>query len=401
MPPFDPERSRRRFPGLATDWALLDNAGGSQILDAAADRVREAYATSHVQPGGTYAASRLATERTEQATRAWAAYFNAGDPRELVFGASTTQLLQNLSRAMEASIRPDDEIVVCEADHESNVGAWLRLESRGARIKWWRVRRDDLELSLDGLSALLTKRTRLVTFGHVSNLLGHVNPAAEAVRLAHAAGAQVVVDGVAYAPHRKVDVQAIGADYYVASLYKIYGPHQAILWGRLDRLEQLSGINHYFIPPDKLPHKLAPGGLNFELVHGSGAVPDYLASLGPGGLDDVATHEAALAERLLAFLRGRKGIRILGRTQGAVDRLPTISFAVEGRDASEIPPHLDAHCIGLKAGDFYARRLVEAAGLANRGGVIRASMLHYNTSHEVDRLCNALDRVLDPATPQK
>jgi cysteine desulfurase family protein (TIGR01976 family) len=392
MAAFDPERVRRRFPGLATEWALLDNAGGSQILDASADRVREAFMTSHVQPGGTYEASRLATERTEAATRAWAGCLNARDPREIIFGASTTQLLQNLSRALEPTIRPGDEIIVCEADHEANIGAWLRLEMRGALIKWWRVRRDDLELPLDGLAALLTPRTRLVAFGHVSNLLGHLNPVEGAVRLAHNAGAQVVVDGVAFAPHRRVDVQAIGADYYVASLYKIYGPHQAVLWGRLDRLEGLPSINHSFLPPGKLPHKLAPGGLNFELVHGAGAVPEYLASLGPGGLDEVATHEAALAERLLSFLRGRKEVRILGRSKGAWDRLPTVSFAVKGRDASALPPSLEGGLIGIKSGDFYAHRLVEAAGLAGAGGVARASFLHYNTSREVDRLCGALDR---------
>jgi cysteine desulfurase family protein (TIGR01976 family) len=394
MAAFDPEHARRRFPGLATEWALLDNAGGSQILDAAADRVREAFVASHVQPGGTYPASRLATERTEAATRAWAGYFNARDPREIVFGASTTQLLQNLSRALEPTIRPGDEIVVSEADHEANVGAWLRLETRGAVIRWWRVRRDDLELPLDGLASLLTPRTRLVAFGHVSNLLGHVNPVERAVRLAHDAGAQVIVDGVAYAPHRKVDVQAIGADYYVASLYKIYGPHQAVLWGRLDRLEGLPSINHFFLPPDKLPHKLAPGGLNFELVHGAGAVPEYLASLGPGGLDEVGPHEAVLAERLLSYLRGRNDVRILGRSKGALDRLPTVSFAVRGRDASELPRRLEAGLIGIKSGDFYAHRLVEAAGLTRAGGVARASFLHYNTSGEVGRLCAALERAL-------
>ena len=391
---FDPERVRGRFPGLATDWTLLDNAGGSPILGAAADRVREAFATSHVQPGGTYSASRLVAERTEAATKAWAAYLNAADPRELVFGASTTQLLQNLSRALEPSIRPGDEVIVCEADHESNIGSWLRLEARGASVKMWRVRRDDFELSLDDLAALLTKKTRWVAFGHVSNLLGHVNPAREAVRLAHEAGAQVIVDGVAFAPHRRVDVQAIGADYYVLSLYKVYGPHQALLWGRLDRLEALAAINHFFIPPDKLPHKLAPGGLNFELVHGAGAVPEYLASLGPRGLDEVAVHEAALAERVLSFLRDRKGVRILGRRQGALDRLPTISFSVDGRDASEIPPLVDAHRVGIKSGDFYARRIADAAGLTARGGVVRASFVHANTMAEAERLCAALDRVL-------
>src|SRR5262245_28273832 len=145
---FRPGDVRERFPGLATDWTLLDNAGGSQILGAALDRLQDAYRSSYVQPGGGYAASSLAAERTDAATRAWAGCLNAADPREIVFGASTTQLLQNLSRAMEPSIRPGDEIVVCEADHEANIGPWVRLEARGALIKWWRVDPDSFELPL-------------------------------------------------------------------------------------------------------------------------------------------------------------------------------------------------------------------------------------------------------------
>jgi cysteine desulfurase family protein (TIGR01976 family) len=386
---FSPQDARARFPGLSTPWALLDNAGGSQMLGTAIERVQEAFLTSNVQPGGTYPASVLAAERTEAATRAWAACVNAADPREIVFGASTTQLLQNLSRAIEPSIRPGDEIIVCEADHESNIGPWVRLEARGASIRWWRVNPETFELSLDDLSRLLTPRTRLLAFGHVSNVLGHVNPAAEAVRLAHAVGAKVVVDGVAFAPHRRVDVRALGADYYVASLYKIYGPRQSMLYGRLDLLQGLAPINHFFLPADKLPHKLAPGGLSFELVHGAGAVPEYLATL---DFEGVAAHESALAERVLSFLRGR--VKIIGRPKGAVDRLPTISFAIPGRDAAELPPRLEVHGIGIKAGDFYARRLCDALGLTARGGVVRASFAHYNTLEEADRLLAALDEAI-------
>ncbi|MBI3180932.1 MAG: aminotransferase class V-fold PLP-dependent enzyme [Myxococcales bacterium] len=403
---FDPNGARARFPGLVTDWVLFDNAGGSQILDSAMDRVREAFLTSHVQPGGTYAASQKVSERVDAATREWAACWNAADPRELVFGASTTQLFQNLSRAIEPTIQPGDGIIVCEVDHEANIGPWVRLASRGAEIRWWRPNRETFELSLDDLSRLLTKRTRLVSFSHVSNVLGHINPAREIVRLAHDAGAQVVIDGVSYAPHRRVDVRAIGADFYAASVYKVYGPHQSILYGRLDRLEALPPINHYFIPADKLPHKLAPGGYNFELVHGAGAVPQYLASLGPRGLDEVADHETALAERVLSFLRSRKGVRIIGLPKGAPDRVPTISFVVEGRDPTEIVPKVDAHRVGIKAGDFYARRLCDALGLTKpdsssvgagtlaQGGVVRASLVHYNTLAEADRLCAVLDQVI-------
>lgn len=403
---------RSRFPALSRAEIFLDNAGGSLVLDAVADRVRDYLLSTSVQLGATYAASQEAARRVAEATRAAAALVGA-DPEEVVLGASSTSLLQTLARAMAAGISPGDEIVVTDADHEANVTPWIRLaEARGAVLRFWNVRPDSLSLELADLDALLSERTRLVCFPHVSNVLGTIHPAAEIARRAHAVGARVVVDGVAFAPHRAVDVRELGADFYVFSLYKLFGPHQGLLYGRRELLLALDNVNHVFVPQDALPYKLLPGNLNFELAHGIPAIFDYMVELGrrcgedgeapaaprerlARAFDAIALHEEGLARVLLDDLASRRNVRIVGTA--AADRalrVATVSFAVEGRSSSEIPTALDPHGIGIRYGDFHARRLIAALGLAERQGVVRISMAHYNTEEEMARLLACLDRVL-------
>ena len=391
---------RGHFPGLAGDWAYMDNAGGSHVLAGVADRVRDFLLTSPVQHGASYAPSRDAARKVADATAAVARMINAGRPEEAVIGPSTTFLLQQLARGLAPSFRPGDEIVVTDVDHESNIGPWRALERAGVVVREWRVDPVSLELPLEALKRLLGSRTRLVCVTHCSNVLGTIAPVAEIARLAHAAGAELCVDGVAFAPHRRVDVQALGCDWYAYSFYKTYGPHQAVLWGRHERLLELASLNHFFIGKDRVPYKLQPGNVNYELAHGCAGIPDYLDALGrhhgaADPFDVVATHEEALAERLLAWLRGRNDVRVIGRRGGGRDeRVPTISFVAEGHRSSAVVAAVDRHKVGIRFGDFYDRRLIEALDLAGRDGVVRVSMVHYNTLEEVDRLIGALEAAL-------
>jgi len=381
---------RARFPGLAGDWVLLDNAGGSQILGAAIDRVVELLTTSNVQLGGSYAPSRLAGERVAAGHAALARWIHC-DPSELVLGTSTTQLLNNLALAMRAQIAPGDELVVTDCDHESNIGAWRRLAAeRGATIREWKVAPDTLALRIEDLVPLLSSKTRLVAFTQASNLVGTVHDVGAITRVVHDHGARVCVDGVAFAPHRPVDVRGWDVDYYVCSVYKIYGPHLACLYGK--HFAELAGINHFFI--EDAPYKLQPGHAPYELVASLDAVVEYLESL---DFAAVAAHERALAARLLAFLDGVRGVRVLGERTPSATRVPTISFSVDDMQAADVVRAVDAERIGIKHGDFYARRLVDRLGLGARGGVVRASMVHYNTSDEIDRLCAALEPILTAA----
>jgi cysteine desulfurase family protein (TIGR01976 family) len=406
--PLDLARIRAEFPALAGDWVFLDNAGGSQVLRRVADRIADYLLTTSVQLGASYAVSRDAGERVLAARRTIARLINAEYDEEVVVGSSTTALMFMLAQAIAPGIRPGDEIVATQTDHEANIGAWTRLQQYGAVIKFWPVNRDTLELDLNDLTALLGPKVKWVAMTHASNVLGRINPVAEAARRAHAVGARLCVDAVAYAPHRLVDVQQSGADVYVFSFYKVFGPHLAVLWGRRDVLLPLPSLNHYFIGADDLPYKLQPGNLNYELTYGCIGIADYLAQIGTAlgaegtqrtrmqrAFDAFAAHEDQLAEQLLAYLRGKRAVRVIGPDRVvAGERVPTISFVVNGMRPDAIVPSIDRHRIGIRHGDFYARRLIEALDLASGGGVVRVSIAHYNTGDEIQRLTAALEEIL-------
>ncbi len=398
MPALDVAAVRRQFVGLDGDEVLFDNAGGSQVLHRVVDRICDWFRTCNVQLGASYARSQLASARLQQARNDLAAFIGAASPAEVVVGPSATQLLANLSIALARRLSPGDEIVVSDADHAANVSPWLALAAQGIVIRHWPV--DDTgRLDAAALDALLGPRTRLVCFTHCSNVTGAIEPATALVRRIHAAGALAMVDGVAFAPHRQVDVQAIGADFYVLSLYKTFGPHLAVLHINEPLFRWLPGINHPFIAEDDLPYKLQPGHANHELSWAAAAIPEYLRTLGDGDMAAawraIAAHEAMLAARLLAGLAALPGVRVVGpATAEAQERVALVSFTVAGHAPSDIVAATDAAGIGIRHGHFYSPWLIESLGLAERQGVVRVSMAHYNTLNEVDRLLAALTPLL-------
>lgn len=407
-PALNLEHIRAEFPALRDECVYLDNAGGSQVLRRVADRVRDYLLSSSVQLGASYAQSQDAGARVLAARRSVAELVNAPNDDEIVMGGSTTSLMFQLTQALRPGIRAGDEIIVTNSDHEANIGGWSRLQAAGAVLRIWDTHPDSLALELPDLDRLLSPRVKWVAMTHASNVLGTVNPVAEVARRAHAVGARLCVDAVAYAPHRLVDVQASGADVYVFSFYKVFGPHYAVLWGRRELLLGLPSLNHYFIGPEVIPYKLQPGNVNYELSYGCVGINEYLVDVGTSlgcrgssrqkmqaAFDAFERHEDTLAERLLGYLRGKKAVRIIGLNGAtAGGRVPTISFMVAGRMSESIVRHVDQFGIGIRFGDFYARRLIESLGLDAQGGVVRVSMAHYNTAQEIDRLIHHLDQVI-------
>ena len=399
---------RAEFPALQNDCVYLDNAGGSQVLRRVADRVRDYLLTSSVQLGASYAQSQDAGARVLAARRSVAQLINAAHDDEVVMGGSTTSLMFQVTQAIRPGIRPGDEIIVTNSDHEANIGGWKRLEEFGAVVRVWEVNHDSLELELADLERLLSPRVKWVAMTHASNIFGTVNPVAEVAARVHAVGGRLCVDAVAYAPHRLVDVQASGADLYVFSFYKVFGPHFAVLWGRRDLLLSLPSLNHYFVGLEVIPYKLQPGNVNYELSYGCMGINEYLIDVGTrlgntgsarqkmqAAFDAFEKHEDALAERLLAYLRGKKSVRVIGLPGAAAgSRVPTISFMVAGQQSESVVRHVDRFGIGIRFGDFYAKRLIESLGLQHQGGVVRVSIAHYNTAEEIDRLIRHLDEVI-------
>jgi selenocysteine lyase/cysteine desulfurase len=242
----------------------------------------------------------------------------------------------------------------------------------------------------------------------VSNILGQVNPVAEIARFVHDHGARICVDAVAYAPHRAIDVQAWDVDYYVFSLYKTYGPHYAVMYGKHEHLLELDTLYHYFYGKDKVPGKLEPGNPSYECAYSTLAIRDYFAGLGgaaptpragiEAGFAAVTAQEDALVERLLSYLTARNDCRVFGATTNVGSkRIPTVAFRFDGHNSGALAKAMDAHKIAIRHGDFHSRRLVEDLGEMGDGGLLRVSMVHYNTLEEVDRLCIALDSILRKA----
>ncbi len=405
---LDIVRVRSEFPALKKGSVFFDNAGGSQVLNRVADRIHDYLLNHSVQLGASYRASQDASEKVLAARRSVAELVNAAHDDEIVMGGSSTGLMFLLVQAILPGIKAGDEIIVTDTDHEANVGAWLRLQQAGAVIKIWQVDHATFSLPLDQLEGLLSPRTKWLAMTHASNVLGTVNPVAQVAAMVHAVGARLCVDGVAYAPHRLVDVQATGADVYVFSFYKVFGPHYAVLWGKKDFLLGLPSLNHYFIGAGELPYKLQPGNVNFELSYGCIGISDYLITigkeLGASGSDRAcmqlafkhfAQHEDRLCEMLLSFLRNQNGVRIIGLQQiRDGQRMPTVSFVVAGKQSEDIVRFVDQFDIGIRFGDFYAKRLIETLGLQQQGGVVRVSIAHYNTTEEMALLIEKLGAAL-------
>ncbi len=425
--------ARRHFPALDQGWILMDNAGGSVAPRQVVDRIGDYMRRYQVQLGASYELSVAAGERVAEGRRAAAELIGA-EAREVILGPSTTINLELLAGALRPLFSPGDQLVVSNLDHEANIGAWRRLAaSLDLEVREWRLREETAALELEDLAALLTERTRLVCCCHCSNITGGILDVAALARVTHDAGARLCVDGVAFAPHRKVDVQALGADVYALSLYKTYGPHLGLLYVRRDLLEIAQSRNHFFVGGARPHLKLEPGNVSYELAASLPGILEYLEALDahhfqvseaagsaatgrpsgsaatgrPSGSTDsrqrrlgrlfglIAEHEQRLATRLLDFLSSKNGVRIIGLGSGRHEqRVPTISFVVEGRKSSDIPPLLDRRKIAVRWGHFYAYRAIRDLGLLAGDGVVRVSLVHYNTEAEVDRLVEALDAVL-------
>jgi cysteine desulfurase family protein (TIGR01976 family) len=391
------------YPTLTDDFVYLENAGGSQVPGCVPEAIADYMRSCYVQVGAVYPASCRATDVVAEAHRFIEQYVGAGASGKVVLGASSTALIHLVANAYGEILQPGDEIVVAETNHEANATPWARLERFGVVVRIWHVNPATFECSLDELRELLNERTKIVAFPQVSNLLGEIVDVPEITRIVHAAGAKVFVDGVAYAPHGFIDVERWGVDWYVYSNYKVYGPHMASLYGRHDAFAELTGPNHYFIPREALPGKWELGALNHEGCAGLLALRPYLRFLAGRNEDSRATIEAAcatmcaleapLTSRLIEYLERKDGVRIIGPGSRR-PAVGTISFVSDRVRSAELPVELAQRGIGIRAGHMYAMRLCEALQIDPSDGVVRISLLHYNTMEEIERTIEALDQVL-------
>lgn len=401
---------RGQFPAF-TDEALketvfLENAGGSYMCRQVMNRLDTFYHQCKMQPYYPNPASMQAGGMMDEAYESLAGWMNV-TPDEIYFGPSTSQNTYVLSQAVLGWLQPGDEIIVTNQDHEANSGAWRRLERHGITVREWQIDPTSGSLSIEALRSLITDKTKLLTFPHCSNILGEVNPVPDICRLTKEHDIRTVVDGVSFAGHGLPDVRALGADIYLFSLYKVYGPHQGVMVISPDMAENLRTQGHFFHEGIRVK-RLMPAGPDHAQIGSIKGVADYFETLYQHHFDDDAASPGKKAEAvrallkqgerpaltaLLSYIDSHDGLRLVGPANPD-ERCPTVSVVPDGKTPWEIAQTLGKRGILCGAGHFYSVRLIKALGINPDEGVLRFSMVHYTTEEDVKQLAQELDAVL-------
>ena len=408
MTALDIDFVRAQFPAFQEPTLIgqgfFENAGGSYPCRQVVDRLHRFYSSRKVQPYGPFEASKLAGEEMDEARHRLAALLNVA-ANELSFGPSTTQNSYILAQAFGQMLNEGDAIIVTNQDHEANSGPWRRLTLAGIEIREWQVDPETGQLPISGLTDLLDDKVKLVCFPHCSNIVGQVNPVARICKLVHEAGALSCVDGVSFVPHGFPDITDLGADIYLFSTYKTYGPHQGAMILRNGLATRLPNQGHYFNASNPTK-RLTPAGPDHAQIAATAGIADYVDALYAFHFQTEANpaarakavyemqrlHEQTLLDPLLYYLRGRNDVRILG-PETTRERVPTVALQLD-KNPHSVAEDLAKIGIMASAGDFYAVRLLEAMKVEPNPGVLRLSFVHYTSVAEVDALLEALEKVL-------
>lgn len=410
--PIDDLRSRFPALGLTDDGRrriYLDNPAGTQVPKSVADAVAACLLETNANLGGFFPTTLAAGEVVEDAHRAIAEFLGAAGPEEVIIGPNMTTLTYQMSRTIGRDFHPGDEIVVTRMDHEGNVSPWLQLaEDRGLTVRMLPFNSESWQVEEADLARLLSPRTRLVALNYASNLTGSINPVKRLVALARQAGALTYVDAVQFAPHGLVDVADLGCDFLACSSYKFFGPHLGILWGRREALERLTPYKLRCSAND-LPERFETGTPQIELLAGLSAAVGHFVSLGErlgaagsrrgriaAAYAASIAWEAPLALRLIEGLSTIDRLTIHGITDpGRVaERVPTVSFTVEGIAPETLARELAAENIFVWSGHNYAWEIVHQLGIPPEQGVVRIGAANYNTLAEIGETVDAVTRLV-------
>ena len=406
---LDIDYVRSQFPAfkdpLSKDWSFFENAGGSYVPQNVINKLTEFMTSTKVQPYAEYPMSKIAGENMDRATSLFASMINA-KKKEILIGGSTSINLYVLSNALKKYISPGDEIIVTNQDHEANISPWRRLKDDGANIIEWKFSLDNHELEISELENLITSKTKILAVTHCSNIIGSINNLQEICKLAHKNNIIVIGDGVSYAPHGFPDVKELDVDFYTFSLYKTYGPHLALLYGKEEILKDLPNQNHEFLKGE-FPYTINPGGPNHEELVSLIGIYEYFNNLYNHHFNKknvsirnrikkinnlISNHEENLANPILKYLKSRKDLILIGKDNvNNKDRAPTISFVSKSKTSKKISDILIENKIATRNDNFYAWRCLNALGIDTNDGVVRISLTHYNKISEINYLLKILN----------
>ena len=397
---FDVEEIRKDFPILGREvygrpLVYFDNAATTQKPLCVLDAMREEYLNQNANVHrGVHYLSQQATELHEAARETVRRFVNAASADEIIFTRGTTESINLVASSFcEGLMQPGDEVIVTEMEHHSNIVPWqLQAARRGIAVRVLPITAEG-RIDIGALEELLTPRTRLLSIAHVSNVLGTVNPIADIIAIAHSHGVPVLVDGAQSAPHFKIDVQALGCDFFAFSGHKMYGPTGVgVLYGRrewLDRMppyqgggEMIDTVSFEKTTFQPLPFKFEAGTPDYVATHGLATAIDYMERI---GIDAIAAHERELTLYCRQELQKIEGMRISGPSDDAV-----VSFLVGSIPHMDMGTLLDRLGIAVRTGHHCAQPLMDKYGVL---GTVRASFAMYNTREEVDQLVAGVRRV--------
>jgi cysteine desulfurase family protein (TIGR01976 family) len=415
--PLNPDIIRQQFPSLNRPAVFFDNPGGTQIARQSLNRINDYLLNCNANHEGAFLTSKQSDEILREAHAAMADFLNASSPDEIVFGNNMTTLTLHISRSLARTLKSGDEIVVTRLDHDANISPWLLIaEDRGCKVTWVDFDVEEGTLDLQDFARAMEHKPKIVAFGYASNALGTINPVRKLTKMAKEAGALVYVDAVQYAPHGPIDVQDLGCDFLVCSAYKFFGPHAGILYGRQDVLSELKA---YKVRPasNALPSKFETGTQNHEGIAGVLGAIEYFEWLGAQfGNDEedgqesrfsgrrltlkkamtaLRAHEFELSRSLIETVRAVPGTHIHGVTdpKRLDERVPTVSFTMEGRQPRRVAEMLAKQGFYVWDGNYYALAVTERLGLEDKGGMVRIGPVHYNTTEEIARLGPELEKI--------
>ena len=408
---LDIEYIRSQFPAFqdptCKEWSFFENAGGSYVPQTVINKLNRFMISNKVQPYAEYPMSKIAGNQMDESTNLFAKMINAKN-NEILIGGSTSINLYVLSNALKSFISPGDEVIVTNQDHEANISPWRRLSESGAKIVEWKMNKNTAELELEDFEKLLNSKTKIVAVTHCSNIVGSVNNLKKISDLSHSKGALVIGDGVSFAPHGFPNVKDLNVDFYTFSLYKTFGPHLALLYGKEKILKKLPNQNHEFLS-GQYPYTINPGGPNHEELVSLSGIYEYILNVYNHHFGNnevtilekiekvnqlITSHEEEIANPILDYINKRDDLILIGKNKiYKKNRAPTISFYSKKMSSKSLSDLLVKNKIATRNDNFYAWRCLSALGLDTNDGVVRISMTHYNSLDDTKKLLSALSKI--------
>lgn len=412
---FDLDYVREQFPCLCKTVngkpaAFLDGPGGSQVPRIVVDRIADYMFYRNANAHGCFLTSEETMALHHEARETMALFFNC-KPEEVIFGESSSTNNFKLALALVRDMKPGDEVIITDIDHESNRSPWRTLEEHGIVVKSVKIDLNTYTLDLNDYKSKLSDRTKVVAINWASNATGTVTDVKTMIKMAHEVGALTVIDAVHYAPHKVIDVKDIDTDFLVSSAYKYFGPHMGVMYAKGEVLDKVRTIRVLADDNTEIPEKFETGTPNFEHICGCAGAIDFIAGIGErheeyfedelegltgkrrlivAGMLAIDAYEEPIAKKLRAGLGKINGVRLYGPPEG-YPRTSTVSFTVDGKHAHEVAVFLAERGIFVWDGDFYAIEITNnVLKLSEQGGLVRVGLAPYNTMEDIDRTIEAV-----------